>query len=130
MNPYLTIAFALMVFLVPMMLIPVFAQAGSVFSVSTSENTYEVGDTIVIFGQVQNKILSTPITVQIFHQTNLVENAQLEVAQNGWFVHTVLAKGPMWSQDGKYIVRASYGEDNVAEISFDFLSGHLLAGLV
>ncbi len=128
MNPLTSVILAVMVFLIPLMLVPVFAQAGAVFSVSTSENTYEIGDRIVIYGQVPDKILSIPITVKIFHQTTLVEYAQLEVLQNGWFVYTVLAEGQMWSQDGKYIVRASYGEDNVNETSFDFLTGHVLAG--
>jgi predicted secreted protein with PEFG-CTERM motif len=101
---------------------PVFAQVESLLSVATSENTYDEGDTVVISGQVKTVIFETPITIQIFRETTLVEIAQLEVAQDGSFTHTILAEGPLWSNDGEYIVRASYGRGNVAEVSFDFIT--------
>ena len=101
---------------------PAFAQSEAILSVATSENTYDEGDTVVISGQVTTVILDTPITIQIFHGTTLVEIAQLQVGQDGSFTHTILAEGPLWSNDGEYIVRASYTQGNVAEVSFDFIS--------
>ncbi len=101
---------------------PIFAQSEAILSVATSENTYDEGDTVVISGQVTTVILDTPITIQIFRGTTLVEIAQLQVGQDGSFTHTILAEGPLWSNDGEYIVRASYNQGNVAEVSFDFIT--------
>jgi len=101
---------------------PVFAQSEALLSVATSENTYDEGDTVVISGQVTTVFPDTPIVIQIFHVTTLVEIAQLEVGQDGSFTHTILAEGKLWSKDGEYIVRASYSQGNIAETSFDFIT--------
>ncbi|MFB5598470.1 MAG: PEFG-CTERM sorting domain-containing protein [Nitrosopumilaceae archaeon] len=101
---------------------PAFSQSEPFLSVETSESTYDEGDTIVISGKVSTLILDTPITIQVFFGTTLVEIAQLEVGQDGSFTHTILAEGPLWNSDGAYIVRASYGQGNVAEVSFDFVT--------
>jgi len=70
-----------------------FAQTNELLSVTTSENSYEEGDTIVISGNVTAVILDTPVTLQVFHEGNLVDIAQITVAQDGKFTHTMLAKG-------------------------------------
>jgi len=117
--------FVIMFFVIIGLLIsfnPVFAQVESLLSVATSENTYNEGDTVVISGQVTTVIFETPVTIQIFHVTTLVEIAQLEIGQDGSFTHTILAEGPLWSKDGEYTVRASYGQGNIAEVSFDFIT--------
>jgi predicted secreted protein with PEFG-CTERM motif len=101
---------------------PAFSQSESLLSVETSESTYDEGDTVVISGKVSTVILDTPITIQIFHKTTLVEIAQLEVGQDGSFTHTILAEGPLWNNDGEYFVRASYSQGNVVEVSFDFIT--------
>jgi len=80
-----------------------FAQTNELLSVKTSENSYEEGDTIVISGNVTAVILDTPVTLQIFHEGNLVDIAQITVAQ-----------------DGKYIVRASYGANYMVETNFEY----------
>ncbi|MEX0598797.1 MAG: FxLYD domain-containing protein, partial [Candidatus Paceibacterota bacterium] len=98
-----------------------FAQTNELLSVNTSENSYEEGDTIIIFGNVSSIISETPVTLQIFHKGNLVDIIQVTVAQDGKFTHTMLAKGPLWQKEGTYIVRASYGANGVVETSFEFL---------
>lgn len=106
--------------------IPVFAQddpcddTTELLCVSTTENSYEEGDTIVVSGKVTSIILDTPVTLQIFHETTLVEIAQITVAQDGKFTHTILAQGPLWQNDGTYIVRTSYGATNIAETNFEY----------
>src|SRR3989304_1962082 len=65
-------------------------------------------------------ILDTPVTLQVFHEGNLVDIAQITVAQDGKFTHTMLAKGPLWQKDGKYIVRASYGANYMVETNFEY----------
>lgn len=97
-----------------------FAQTNELLSVKTSENSYEEGDTIVISGNVTAVILDTPVTLQIFHEGNLVDIAQITVAQDGKFTHTMLAKGPLWQKDGKYILRVSYGANYMVETNFEY----------
>jgi len=101
-----------------------FAQSQLVF-VDTSQNSYEEGDKIVVFGNVTSIILDTPITLQIFHEGNLVDIAQVQIAQDSNYAHTFIAKGPLWQKDGKYIVRAFYAKTTI-ETSFDFYSKQAL----
>ena len=48
--------------------------------------------------------------------------AQETVAEDGGFTTTFRAEGPMWQKDGIYTVRASYGVDNISEITFNFFA--------
>jgi predicted secreted protein with PEFG-CTERM motif len=97
-----------------------FAQTTELLSVNTSENSYEEGDTIIIFGNVTSIISDTPVTLQIFHEGNLVDIAQITVAQDKTFTHTMHAEGPLWQKDGTYIVRASYGDNFMVEKNFEY----------
>ncbi len=97
---------------------PAFAQSKELLSVDTSENNYQEGDTIIIFGNVTSIISDTPVTLQIFHEGNLVDIAQITVAQDGKYTHTMHAEGPLWQKDGTYIVRASYGDNFSVEKEF------------
>ena len=90
-------------------------------TLQTSQNSYEEGDTIVVTGNVESIILETPVSLHIFHEGNLVDIAQIEVAQDGNFAHTFVAKGPLWQKEGNYIVRAIYGTTTI-ETSFEFFS--------
>ena len=92
----------------------------SEISLSLSNSSYEEGETIVISGKVSTIIFDAPMTINIFNQGNLIEIAQLVVAQDGSFTHTILAQGPQWQNEGDYTVRASYGEGNIAEANFEF----------
>jgi len=98
---------------------PSFAQE-PLLSVNVSNNSFEEGETIVISGKVSTIILETPVTIQIFNEGNLIEIAQLVVAQDGSFTHTIIAQGPQWQSEGDYTVRALYGEGNIAETNFEF----------
>ena len=102
-----------------------FAQSQLIF-VETSENSYEEGETIVISGNVTSIIAGTPITLQIFHEGNLVDIAQVEVAQDGNYAHAFIAKGPLWNKDGDYIVSAFYGASTRMETGFEFFSKQTL----
>ena len=82
---------------------------------------YKQGDAIVISGKVDAVLEKTPIIIQIFHDTNLVDIAQVEVSQDGSYAHTFVADGKYWKSDGKYTVKATYGvSGNVYESNFDF----------
>jgi len=94
-----------------------FAQE-SLISVQTDDNNYDEGDTILISGKVSTVVGSTPVTLQLFSEGNLVDIAQIKVAQDGSYSHTIIAEGPLWKKQGSYTVRVLYGEGNIAESEF------------
>ena len=98
--------------------LPAFAEP--LISVETDANSYKEGETIVISGKVSTVIPGTPVTMQIFSQGNLVDIAQIMVAEDGSYSHTVIAEGPLWSKTGDYTVKAIFGEGNIAETQFNF----------
>ena len=98
--------------------LPAFAE--SLISVEINSNSYNEGETIVISGKVSTIITGTPVTMQIFGQDNLVDIAQITVAEDGNYSHTVRAEGPLWSKAGEYTIRVSFGEGNIAETQFTF----------
>ena len=98
-----------------------FAQE-SLIIVETDESNYQEGDTIVISGEVATIIGETQITMQLFKGANMVEIAQIKVSQDGNYVHTIIAQGPLWKNLGDYTVRTVYGENNIAETSFSYTS--------
>lgn len=97
----------------------VFAQ-GALISVQTDDNHYDEGDTVVISGQVNTVIFGTPATLQLFSEGNLVDIAQITIAEDGSYSHTVIAEGPLWKKAGDYVIRVSYGEGNIAESNFSY----------
>ena len=99
--------------------LPAFAE--SLISVETGKNSYNEGETIVISGKVGTIIKDTPVLIQIFSEDNkFVDIAQIMVAEDGSYSHTVIAERPLWSKAGEYTVRASFGEGNIAETQFTF----------
>jgi predicted secreted protein with PEFG-CTERM motif len=58
--------------------------------------------------------------MQLFQGVNLIEIAQIKVAQDGNYSHTVIAEGPLWKNQGTYMVKVTYGESNIDEILFDY----------
>lgn len=96
-----------------------FAQE-ALISVQTDDKNYDEGDTIVISGKVTTVVTGTPVTLQLFTEGNLVDIAQITVAQDGTYSHTVLAEGPLWNKAGEYLVRVLYGEGNIAESKFNY----------
>ena len=97
----------------------VFAQE-SLINVKTDDNNYDEGDIVVVSGSVTTIIGSTPITLQLFIEGSLVSIAQITVAQDGTYSHTIIAEGPYWKKIGDYLIRVSYGERNIAETEFSF----------
>ncbi|MGH1565932.1 MAG: PEFG-CTERM sorting domain-containing protein [Nitrosopumilus sp.] len=96
----------------------VFAQE-SIITVQTDDNNYDEGDTIVISGKIATKVGITPVTLQLLTEGNLIDIAQITVAQDGSYSHTIIAEGPLWKQ-GDYLIKVSYGEGNIAESEFGF----------
>jgi len=98
------------------------AEAVDQISLSTSSDIYYSGDYVVIFGSVNTIFENTPITIQIYHESNLVDVAQVSVAQDGTFVKSFNAVGQQWNEEGTYTIRAQYTSTQIAETTFEFFS--------
>jgi predicted secreted protein with PEFG-CTERM motif len=93
---------------------------GSLISVQTHNDNYDEGDTILVSGQISTIIGDTQVTMQLFQEGNLIEIAQIKVSQDGNYIHTVIAQGPLWKTQGTYMVKVTYGESNIAETLFEY----------
>ena len=98
------------------------AEAVSAITLSTSDSIYYNGDHIVVFGNVDTFFENLPITIQIYHEANLVDVAQVSVANDGTFVSSFYATGSKWKDEGTYAIRAQYTPTQIAETSFEFFS--------
>jgi len=96
-----------------------FGQSQEFFTLITSQNSYEEGELVVVSGNVTSILEGTPVSIQILREGNLVDISQVIVAQDGKFTSTFRATGPLWTQDGTYIVRALYGTIT-QETTFEF----------
>ena len=98
------------------------AEAVEQISLSTSNDIYYGGDYVVVFGNVNTIFENMPITIQIYHETNLVDVAQVLVAQDGTFVKSFNAVGQQWEGEGTYTVRVQYTPTQIGETTFEFFS--------
>ena len=96
------------------------AEAVDEVTLSTSSDIYYNGDHVVIFGNISTFFEKLPITIQIYHETNLVSVAQVPVAKDGTFVSSFYATGSKWKDEGTYTIRAQYTPTQIAEITFEF----------
>ena len=95
------------------------AEADTI-SLSSNNDVYYSGDYIVIFGSIETIFENVPITVQIYHDSTLVEVAQVPVAKDGTFAATFNADGLQWEEEGTYSARAFYTANVIGEITFEF----------
>jgi len=98
------------------------AEAVDQISLSTSNDIYYSGDYVVVFGSVNTIFENMPITIQIYHESNLVDVAQVPVAQDGTFVKSFNAVGQQWNEEGIYTIRVQYTPTQIAVTSFEFFS--------
>ena len=61
----------------------------------------------LISGKIVTLIGDTQVTMQLFKGANMIEIAQIKVSQDGNYVHTIIAQGPLWKNQGDYVVRSS-----------------------
>ena len=98
------------------------AEAVDEVTLSTSSDIYYNGDHVVVFGNVSTFFENLPITIQIYHETNLVSVDQVPVAKDGTFVSSFYATGSKWKDEGSYTIRAQYTSTQIAETTFEFFS--------
>ena len=113
-------AFFLILIIVTIGLTPSFAFAEESDSISTNLEAYTSGEVVIVFGKIVDITPGLPLTIQIFHNDNLIDVAQISVAQDGTFAQTFNALGPLWSGDGTYTVRGFYTVDRITETYFQF----------
>jgi len=101
----------------------VYAQVSpSIISVESDDDNYYEGEIIKISGKITTTISDTPVTLQIFTGNgDLVNIAQINISEQNTFSHSLLAKGPLWQKQGEYTIKASYGENGVAESKFRYI---------
>ena len=110
----LTLTFAIMIFQA--------AEAVDEVILSTSDDVYYNGDHVVVFGNIGTIFENLPITIQIYHEQNLVSVAQVPVAKDGTFVASFYATGSKWKDEGSYTIRAQYTSTQIAETTFEFFT--------
>jgi len=77
---------------------------------SISANAVEGSDTIEITGQTSSANYDITFTVMAPNY-NLVSVDQISPRSNGYFATVISVGGPLWSQDGTYIVTAQQGNN-------------------
>lgn len=100
-----------------------FAQIAEPISVSTDKSSYTDGDTVMITGEVANRISGMSVTYQIIspNGNNVVGAGQTTVDDDRTFSFNELtAGGILWTAAGDYTVRVQYGANRVAETTFAF----------
>ena len=98
------------------------AEAAEQISLSTSNDIYYSGDHVVVFGSINTIFENMPITIQIYHGSNLVDVAQVPVAQDGTFVESFKAVGQQWKEEGTYTIRVQYTPTQIGETTFEFFN--------
>lgn len=89
--------------------------------ICVAKQFYREGEAVIISGKVDVFLSNTPLLIQVFRETNRVHIAQVDVSQDGTYSDSLIADGPYFKTDGKYVVQASYGvTGNVFETRFDF----------
>ena len=97
-----------------------FASAEDPVTISTSKDIYYAEENIVVFGKVTSTFGGIPITIQLYHEDNLITVDQVAVALDGTFATDFYASGQYWKNEGVYVVRAFYTAEKIAEKTFQF----------
>jgi len=103
---------------------PAFAQIEEVIGVTTDQSSYQLGDRIIISGQVRDLISQTPVSVTVIGPTgNIVAIAQVDVGADKKYSTEITAGGTMKSE-GTYTIKVLYGsKSRTAETTFEFGGG-------
>jgi len=97
------------------------AEAAESITIETSNDVYYSGDFVVVFGKVQTVFGNTPVTIKILQSGNIVQIAQLDIAQDGTFVKSFNASGPFWTTEGTYQITVQYST-LTAGTTFEFFN--------
>lgn len=104
------------------------AQETPLITMQVAENTYSEGESVVVSGNVAAVIPDTDVIIQVYYRENQVHVGQIRPSEDGSFIHIILAQGPLWKNDGEYLVRTSYGTESTSEANFNFLKDDSVQG--
>ena len=101
--------------------IPTFADALEPLSVTLSKDVYNKGDILVVFGNVPVVFTDVPdLTIQILFEEQIIEIAQIKVAEDGTYAKDFNTNAEKWSHDGQYTAKVFYTDDLFTETYFQF----------
>ncbi len=101
--------------------IPTFAEALDPLSITLSKDVYNKGDMVVVFGTVPVVFEDVPdLTIQILFEEQVIEIAQIKVAEDGTYAKDFNTNAEKWAHDGQYIVKVFYTEDIFNVTNFQF----------
>ena len=97
------------------------AQTVGPVSVSTDKDSYSDGDTVMVSGEVANRITGQEVTYQIIAPNgNRVGIGQVGVGDDRMFSFDTKPGGILWVSAGDYTIRVQYGDNRSAETTFAF----------
>ena len=107
--------------------IPAFAQQESPFdtvpiTVTTDQESYADGETIVISGETKDYISGVQVSIVVINPIgNVVTVQQLDLETDKTYSTSITAGGGLWKAAGTYTVKVQYGGDNRSnETTFEF----------
>jgi hypothetical protein len=101
---------------------PLSSPTAAQIVVKIDKDRYNLGDIMVISGQVQSVVSTMQLTIQMLNpDNNLVHIEQIPVTSDGKFSLPVKIYGPLWSMPGKYSIVVQYGFKHISAIvNFQF----------
>jgi predicted secreted protein with PEFG-CTERM motif len=93
---------------------PVFAAVDTPVSIWTDMKTYDHDSVITVQGKVANIRPGVDITIRVTNPlNNVVTVDQLKVNSDGTFQTTFNTSGLLWKLNGPYVIKATYGTQEV-----------------
>ena len=93
-----------------------FAQESNKISLTTDNTSYTEGEVITISGKVNQVIIGLEVSLQIFSEKNQIGISQVKVSQDGKYTDKITAGGPLWKNEGKITIKATYGKTSVEKV--------------
>ena len=101
--------------------IPIFAEALDSVSITLSKDVYNKGDTVVVFGTVPVVFEEVPdLTIQILFEEQVIDIAQIKIAEDGTYAKDFNTNAEKWSHDGQYTAKVYYTDEIFTETYFQF----------
>ena len=114
MNNHTTYLLAALTSIVVLSVSPVFAAVDTPVSIWTDMSSYDHNSMITVQGKVANIRPGVDITIRVTNPlNNVVTVDQLKVNSDGTFQTTFNTSGLLWKLNGPYVIKATYGTQEV-----------------
>ena len=114
MNNHMTYLLAALASIVALSVSPVFADVDTPVSIWTDMSSYDHNSMITVQGKVANIRPGVDITIRVTNPlNNVVTVDQLKVNSDGTFQTTFNTSGLLWKLNGPYVIKATYGTQEV-----------------